>query len=228
MDRLVRRVRSSRRNLRSSRVADINRNWAPRHADVRRPEDRAPCEEILADQRLDRRGVLAGPPGRRTAPVATSGFPDPVGVTRTTSPPPRSSISASSCAGYRGVPHAIPPDQLAAMTLTGRGCSMSWERQSALRKRTTEVAAHQFDRILCRAASGPSSPNPCWHCCCLRGDLLRLAISPYAHAANRTHVGDVTAVAGATMTGRFPAAVPVRSPCSPRRPKPCAAHCANC
>lgn len=28
MDRPVRRVRSSRRNLRSSRVADINRNWA--------------------------------------------------------------------------------------------------------------------------------------------------------------------------------------------------------
>ena len=51
-------------------------------------EDLAQREELLAHQRLDRRGVEAAP-GRRPAPrrarpIATSDFPDPVGVARTT------------------------------------------------------------------------------------------------------------------------------------------------
>ena len=81
----------------------VDRGVAGQHADVLGAEDVAQGEELLRDQRLDRRGV-EGPLGRaasaaKCAPVATRLFPEPVGVDRMTLAPLTTSISASSCAG---------------------------------------------------------------------------------------------------------------------------------
>ena len=74
------------------------------------PEGGDGVEELLADQRLDRRGV-EGPPAAgaavaNSAPVATSDFPEPVGVERMTFAPETSSISASLWCAYGLRPRA--------------------------------------------------------------------------------------------------------------------------
>jgi hypothetical protein len=59
-------------------ASGVDRGVAGQHADVGRSEDAAQGEELLADQRLDRGGVVAAPSGRQgrvLAPVATSDLP---------------------------------------------------------------------------------------------------------------------------------------------------------
>jgi hypothetical protein len=75
---------------------------AGHHPDVLGAELRAQREELLAHQRLDRRGVEAAPALRQRPELraaATIDFPLPVGVDRMTWLPLTTSSSASSCAG---------------------------------------------------------------------------------------------------------------------------------
>jgi hypothetical protein len=67
--------------------------------DVLGAEDRAQGEELLGDERLDRRGVerrAASASAAKCAATRPSTCPEPVGVASTTLLPSKSSIAASS------------------------------------------------------------------------------------------------------------------------------------
>ena len=55
------------------RRVGVDRGVAGEHADVGRAEDAAEGEELLADQRLDRRGVVAAPSGRQRRVLRAGG-----------------------------------------------------------------------------------------------------------------------------------------------------------
>ena len=88
-------------------ASGFTRRVARHHADVLGAEDVDEGEELLAHQRLDRRGVERALPlgeAAACAATATSDLPVPVGVERMTFAPETISMSASSCAGYSGNP----------------------------------------------------------------------------------------------------------------------------